>query len=86
MFKSLDMGVDWDLLHQQKLILLEMRQDQPDDSPEADAITGIVHLLDSLQDDAVGLGLWEFPGTAHAHDGGYVGDECCWGGRLKSSE
>lgn len=24
--------------------------------------------------------------TAHFHDGGYVGDECCWDERLRSSE
>lgn len=24
--------------------------------------------------------------TAHRHDGGWVGDECCWDERLKSTE
>lgn len=24
--------------------------------------------------------------SAHLHDGGYVGDECCWDERLRSSE
>jgi hypothetical protein len=24
--------------------------------------------------------------TAHAHDGGWVGDECCWDERLRSTE
>lgn len=24
--------------------------------------------------------------TAHLHDGGWVGDECCWDERLRSSE
>lgn len=24
--------------------------------------------------------------TAHRHDGGYVGDECCWDERLRATE
>ncbi len=53
--------VDWDLLHQQKLVLLAIRREQCEGSPEADALSGIIHLLDALQDDAVSDGRWAFP-------------------------
>ena len=55
-------GVDWALLHRQKLTLLELRQRQPQGSAEADALSGVVHLLDALQDDAAACGRWSFPG------------------------
>ena len=61
MFESLN-GVDWDLLHRQKLTLLKLRQRQPGDSVEADALSGVIHLLDALQDDAAAIGRWTFPG------------------------
>ena len=61
MFRSLD-KVDWDLLHQQKLVLLAMRKQHRHGSPEAGALSGIIHLLDALQDDAVAGGRWTFPG------------------------
>ena len=60
MFRSLD-KVDWDLLHQQKLVLLAMRKQHRHGSPEADALSGIIHLLDALQDDAAADGRWVFP-------------------------
>lgn len=60
MFKSLD-KVDWNLLHQQKLRLLAMRTHQSDGSPEKEILSGIIHLLDALQDDAVADGRWAFP-------------------------
>lgn len=60
MFESLN-NVDWDLLHQQKLMLLTMRSCQHDGSPEFEALSGIIHLLDALQDDAVANGRWSFP-------------------------
>ena len=61
MFESLN-DVDWDLLHRQKLILLKLRQRQPKGSAEADALSGVIHLLDALQDDAATIGGWTFPG------------------------
>ena len=61
MFESLN-GVDWDLLHRQKLTLLKLRQRQPEGSAEAEALSGVIHLLDALQDDAAAIGRWTFPG------------------------
>lgn len=61
MFESLN-DVDWDLLHRQKLTLLKLRPRQPQGSAEADALSGVIHLLDALQDDAVAAGHWTFPG------------------------
>ena len=61
MFESLN-GVDWGLLHRQKLTLLKLRQRQPEGSAEAVALSGVIHLLDALQDDAAAIGRWAFPG------------------------
>jgi len=61
MFKSLE-NVDWNLLHNQKLVLLEILERRRGASNEAEALLGIINLLDALQDDAVAIGLWEFPG------------------------
>ena len=52
MFELLN-HIDWDLLHQQKSTLLAIRTRQRDGSPEFEALSGIIHLLDALQDDAV---------------------------------
>ena len=60
MFEALN-NVDWDLLHRQKLVLVALRQNHPEGSPEADALSGIIHLLDALQDDAVAQRRWSFP-------------------------
>ena len=60
MFNSLD-KIDWNLLHKQKLALLAIRKRQHDSSPECEALSGIIHLLDALQDDAVADGRWTFP-------------------------
>ena len=68
MFKSLE-KVDWDLLHRQKLALLAMRKRRREGSPEAEALSGIIHLLDALQDDAVTDGRWVFP-NEHKPQGG----------------
>ena len=54
-------GVDWDLLHRQKLVLVERLSGKAFESSEAEALWGIVHLLDALQDDAVAAGRWRFP-------------------------
>lgn len=60
MFDSLK-KVDWDLLHRQKLALLVMRKRHRDGSAEFEALSGIIHLLDALQDDAEADGRWTFP-------------------------
>jgi len=63
MFKSLD-RVDWNLLYQQKLALLRVLDRMDRDTPTADALCGVVHLLDALQDDAAEAGRWTFPGES----------------------
>jgi integrase len=50
MCKSLN-NVDWDLLHQQKLTLLEMLNRRRNDTPEAEALSGIINLLETVEDD-----------------------------------
>lgn len=60
MFNSLD-RVDWELLHQQKLALLRVLDGMSRDTTVAEALWGIVHLLDALQDDAAEAGRWVFP-------------------------
>jgi hypothetical protein len=59
-FTSLN-RVDWELLHRQKLVLLDVLNGLDRDSPTAEALWGLVHLLDALQDDAVEAGRWTFP-------------------------
>ena len=54
-------NVDWDLLHQQKLTLLAIREHRRPDSSEYEALSGIIHLLDALQDEAADEGRWQFP-------------------------
>ena len=61
MFNSLDQ-VDWDLLQRQKLVLLGVLDGLDRNSAVAEALSGLVHLLDALQDDAVSAGRWTFPG------------------------
>lgn len=60
MFNALD-RVDWELLHQQKLALLGVLDGMGRDTATAEALWGIVHLLDALQDDAAEAGRWTFP-------------------------
>ena len=60
MFNTLNQ-VDWNLLHQQKLTLLEMLNRRRSNSPEAEALSGIINLLDTLQDEAADAGIWAFP-------------------------
>jgi hypothetical protein len=62
MFNSLN-GVDWKLLHRQKLLLVEWLSGQPPKPSEMETIWGIVHLMDALQDDACTIGRWQFPGS-----------------------
>jgi len=59
------MNVDWDLLHEQKLVLLEMLNSIPRDSTAGQALAGIIHLLDALQDEAAEEGRWQFPEDTH---------------------
>ena len=54
-------NIDWDLLHQQKSMLVRMRTKVAEKSPEFEALSGIIHLLDALQDEAVDQGRWTFP-------------------------
>lgn len=54
-------NIDWDLLHQQKSVLVRMRTRVAAKSPEFEALSGIIHLLDSLQDEAVDQNRWTFP-------------------------
>jgi hypothetical protein len=54
--------VDWDLLHEQKLALLRLLENEPYDSPNAEALSGLINLLDALQDEAEKVGIWSFPG------------------------
>lgn len=61
-------NVDWDLLHQQKLTLVEMLGLRPDESPQSQALAGIIHLLDALQDEAAEQGRWRFPGEGENRD------------------
>ena len=52
MFESLN-RIDWDLLHRQKRVLVEEASKDRLKPSVAEALWGIVHLLDALQDDAV---------------------------------
>lgn len=61
MFASLD-RVDWELLHQQKRVLITCLHEKRITSFQAESLQGIVHLLDALQDDAAAAGRWTFPG------------------------
>jgi hypothetical protein len=60
MFDALN-HVDWDLLHEQKLTLLRLLEREPYDSPDAEALSGLINLLDTLQDEATDIGIWAFP-------------------------
>jgi len=61
MFESL-YRIDWDLLHRQKRVLVDRASKDRLKPSVAEALWGIVHLLDALQDDAVAAGRWTFPG------------------------
>lgn len=60
MSKALE-NVDWDLLLRQKLTLLAIRGRHQCGSAEFEDLSGIVHLLDAMQDEAVADGRWRFP-------------------------
>ena len=50
-------GIDWNLLHEQKLRLLEVIS-YCDNEPLLD---GLVNLIDNMCDEAEELGLWSYP-------------------------
>jgi hypothetical protein len=50
--------MDWGLLRQQKLILLHLRE-QVFSNEDKDTLSGMIHLLDYIQDIAVEQGLSE---------------------------
>jgi len=60
MFDSLN-GVNWDLLHRQKLLLVEWLSGKSPKPSQVETLWGIIHLLDALQDDAAAAGRWRFP-------------------------
>lgn len=49
-------NIDWDLLHQQKQMLVKVVWNTPNNE-----LWGVVHLIDTLQDIACEVGLWKFP-------------------------
>ena len=67
MFNTLNQ-VDWDLLHQQKLALLRLLEREPYDSPDAEMLSGIINLLDTLQDEVADAGIWAFPGDSETEE------------------
>lgn len=60
--------IDWDLLHHQKQILVTLRSRLSRLSPECEALSGIIHLLDALQDEAEADGRWVFPDDTEGDD------------------
>ena len=50
--RSLYASVDWQQLAEQKELLVSMASDRRITEVESDALCGIIHLLDFLQDDA----------------------------------
>ncbi len=60
MFNCLN-RVDWDLLHRQKRVLIKLLDEKSLPASDVEALCGIVHLLDALQDDAATAGRWTFP-------------------------
>lgn len=68
MFEFLN-RVDWKLLHRQKRVLVKQLSCDTLKAADAEALWGIVHLIDALQDDAVSAGRWTFPGERTAKGG-----------------
>lgn len=50
-------GIDWTMLREQKLQLLDVLNLQCLSQPQLDALTGILHLIDAVQDGAVDDGI-----------------------------
>jgi len=63
LFEDLADRIDWDLLHKQRLdvvqALLSRRIDPHSDLGQS--VTGIIHLLDDLTDQANEAGIWYYP-------------------------
>jgi len=54
-------GIDWDMLHDQKMELLHTVEDQERVLGKTGQLQGLVNLLDELQDVAAKLRIWTFP-------------------------
>lgn len=63
-------NVDWELLHRQKRAVMTLLDSKRLLARETEALSGLVHLLDALQDDASAAGLWTFPGERRRKRGG----------------
>lgn len=50
-------GIDWPRLREQKLVLIRMANDEDIPLEDQDALAGVVHLIDALQDAVVDEGL-----------------------------
>lgn len=57
-------NVDWQMLYQQRMTLVDAIADLRKDYPMAytDELTGILNLLDALSDASEEAGLWQHPG------------------------
>lgn len=50
------MGINWTLLREQKRELVQVIAEQPENDERGVLLTGVLHLLDFIQDSAVKLG------------------------------
>ena len=64
-YETID-GIDWELLAKQKTALV--RANRYARTEAVDLTTGIIHLLDALQDDAKAAGLWINPASETQED------------------
>lgn len=57
-------GIDWDMLHDQKLEMVQILLDNEKvfGATSKMKMEGVVNLIDDLQDVAAKLRMWEFPG------------------------
>ena len=56
--------IDWDLLHKQKMALLDVIITGIIKKEEtSELLDGLVQMLDEMQDNAVEFGVWSFPET-----------------------
>lgn len=58
MFTELIKSINWDMLNQQKKLLVELIWNVPNSK-----LWGLVHLIDQLQDTACDSEMWKFPST-----------------------
>lgn len=59
-WKTLE-GIDWDLLHKQKLALVELAMSDRLIPVECEHLEGVINLLDNLGDEAERRGLFVYP-------------------------